>query len=528
MSWYNLPEVALIRVLNYLPVLDQIKSARLVCRYWKQIMDSSVRQDELILFLEIYPRPVYWYHDGTEPHLDNAILVNQLGFLENEFSLKYFRRLRRLMVVSRMGVSCKRLFEQVEASCKQLEHLQFSYLGCKFSFMNFKPLIYKTNLQLANLRTFYSQGGNIPLGLHFPQLSELYVYSHLNIKETDEKTRSYIKNLRTLLVRRLTYPPGFEFSNLEVFYFNLPNPSISLIDFPCLKEIHFFELVWGIRPEINDVLENLLEQKRRLKRDQLKIYFDGFELKNRTDFELLETYEEPTSWFECKLSLNESILRLIKETPSRLKFNLLFKGLMISDDQDDELIGLQEGDELVRSMFRSAQCINFESDLFTSLNSFRSKKKSLNLFKMSNRFRYVCSASVQIEPSQSILDQLPDVFPHLVEFFYDCPLVYVCIPNFQFIGRFKSLHQFYVHPQFLSIDELRFIFENCKFINRVEFQKSNAEIRLSRAFGRKVYQAEWHSTNGIRFASATFSVDELLDYFEASKWAKKNDLVGLR
>ena len=342
MSWCDLPEVALIRVLNYLPVLDQIKNARLVCRHWKQLTDSSVQRDELLLFLEIYPRPVYWYHDGREADLSNALLVNQLGFLENEFSLKCFRRLRKLMVVSRIGVVHKRLFKQVEVSCQQLEHLQFSYLGCKFP-LEFdvicRSFFYQTN-HLANLRTFYSEAG-LPRRLDFPQLTELYVYSHIKFKDNiGEKTRLSIKNLRTLFCRALTYPPGFEFSNLEIFYFNsfLRSPIIILSDFPRLKEIHHFEVVWeydfGSFPRIKDALENLLEQKRILKRDQLRIYLDGFELKNQTDFELFKTYLDPLSLFgsllKCQLNLNKTLLRLIKENPSRLKFNLLFKRLLMT------------------------------------------------------------------------------------------------------------------------------------------------------------------------------------------------------
>ena len=431
------------------------------------------------------------------------------------------------MVVNGMNCLYKRLFELVQASCHQLEHLQFSYLGRKSSWdviSWFKTN--KTNLQLANLRTFYSQGDDLPCGLHLPQLTELCVYSKLSIRATDDQTKLCIQRLRTLLVYQLSYPPGFEFSNLEVFYFNEPSFSISLRDFPRLKEIHYFELSWSISHWIYD-LKNLLEQKRILERNQLRFYFDGFELNARTDFELLDylDYKEGPnlSRFRCKLNLNEKILRLIKETPWRLKFNLLSKNLMISHGLYDELISLPEGDEHVRSMFKSAQYINFESDLKSSIECFIFKKEPVNLFKLSDRFRYVWSASVSTGLSQSLLDQLPDAFPHLVEFSYDRKFV-VCIPNFQFIGRFKSLHHFHVDPQLLSTDELRFIFENCKFINHVEFRKSNITIKLCRSFGCKSYQAEWNlGGSAIPFASATFSVEGLLNYFEASKWVEKND-----
>ena len=90
MAWYDLPEVALIRVLNHLPVRNQL-NARLVCRHWKQITDSSVQRDELILFLEIYPRSIYWYYDGREVDLGNAFLVNKPHSFRSKFYSRFFR-----------------------------------------------------------------------------------------------------------------------------------------------------------------------------------------------------------------------------------------------------------------------------------------------------------------------------------------------------------------------------------------------------------------------------------------------------
>ena len=89
MNWLNLPDVALIRVLNCLPVCDQL-NVRLVCKHWKLITDSFVRKDELVLFLEIYPRPVYWFHNGRKVDLANSFLISNLEAMENEFLLRYF------------------------------------------------------------------------------------------------------------------------------------------------------------------------------------------------------------------------------------------------------------------------------------------------------------------------------------------------------------------------------------------------------------------------------------------------------
>lgn len=119
------------------------------------------------------------------------------------------------------------------------------------------------------------------------------------------------------------------------------------------------------------------------------------------------------------------------------------------------------------------------------------------------------------------MDRLPDALPNLARFHYYPKFFEKHFLNFQFIGRFKSLHSFHVNRRLLSIDELRFILENCKFIDRAWFEKSNGGFRMSRLFGRKIYKAKWESTNGVPFASATFSIYELFDYFEASNGSRR-------
>src|SRR5699024_8375143 len=142
---------------------------------------------------------------------------------------------------------------------------------------------------------------------------------------------------------------------------------------------------------------------------------------------------------------------------------------------------------------------------------------------MSDRFRYVCVVSVNIELSQNHLDRLPDALPHLVDFFYHPQFFKDHIINFEFIAKFKSLQNFHVHHRLLSIDELRLILKNCKFIYGFCYAKSNGlEVEVHRAICAKVYNVQWRSRHLHRpFASATFSLDELLDYFEASKWVGK-------
>ena len=523
MCWSDLPELALIRVLDYLPVRDQL-NARLVCRHWRLTTDSSGRRDELALFYESHPMPVYWLHNGNEVDSGNSYLFIDLAVLKNEFFLHYFRRVRRLVIALEVNTSSEKFLEAIQTSFPQLEHLQFNMLGEKCQFSGLRKLVYETTLQLPNLRTFYSEAGDMPLALHCPRLSELFVYSQLTINEaTDEQTRLCIQSLRFLLVENLTYPRDFEFSNLQILYFNKPSPSILLSDFPRLKELHYFDaLSRAYRERLRDALIALLEQKRILKRDELRFYFDGYELEDSSDFGVLNGYLNPNDSFS-RLSLNEKVLRLIKEGSSRCKFNLLRKRLSMSDSLDDELVSLSKGDELVEAMLKSAYDLHFEQPL---------TRHSLNLFQLSDRFQYVTCVSVYVELSQALLDRLPDALPHLVFFYYAPKFFSNHFVNFEFVGQFKSLHKFLIPPTVLSIDELRSIVNNCKLLHWFSFIRPNGvrvrTVRRGLKSTDQAYEVTWYSSDYLEFARAEFGKEELLDYLEESRWLEKNDFLGKR
>ena len=520
MDWLDLPELALIRVLNCLPLHDQL-NARLVCRHWKRVTDSSARKDELVLFLEIYPRPVYWFHDGREVDLGNAFLISNLEALKNEFFLSYFCRVSRLMIAHRVNASSNQFVEQIQ-SFLQLEHLQFCSFGSRTHLSCFRNLVYETNLHLPNLRTFYSHAVDRPRKIHCPKLTELFIYSELTIDDrTDEQTKLCIQNLRLLLVWRLvSYPKGFEFSNLEVFYFNRPCHPILLSDFPRLKEIHYFH-TFGYFFELPNHLKNLLKQKRRLKRNQLRIYFDGFELEDKNGFKTLSHYLPPgQDSLLSGMNLNEHILRLVQESPSFCKFDLLSKRLLVNEAVYEELIDLPTDDLLVESMLKSTIEVTFEQPLST---------ESLNFFYLSDRLRNISCVRVSLEMSQTQLDLLPDALPHLVNFFYDPKFFGSHILNFQFVGRFKSLQFLTFYYRLISMDELRLVFEKCKFLYLISLARPNkAYIRIFRPIGEKVYKVNWRSSDRVDFAEAKFSMEELFDYLEASRWLEKHDFLGER
>ena len=523
MDWLDLPEVALIQVQNNLSIRDQL-NVRLVCRYWKLVNETLVRRDELVLFFGIPPRPIYWLHDGRDVNSANAFLVKYFECMKSQFFLRYFPQVRRLMIAHTAIIQTSQpLIELIQASFLQLEHLQFNALNLRFTYQESRKFVYETNFHLPNLRTFYSQTGDMPLGLHCPRLTELYVYSKLNITEqTDSQTKLCIQRLRLLLVQALTYPPDFEFSNLEFLYFNQPF-SFRLNNFPRLKELHYFHGVSEVRRGmLRDALVSFREQKRALKRNEIKFYFDGqlFEDERKIgDFEILGYLEVDHP--RCALDLTACSLRRIKDGSASFKFDLLSHDLLVTGSSDDELMGLPVNDRLIEQMFRSTISILFMT---------RISKQWLNLFQLSTRFSYVFYVDICYELKQDLLNTLPFVLPNLVHFGYLPEFFSDHFVNFEFVSRFKSLYLFLIHRRVISMAEVRLIFEKCKFLGNVDFYRPNdVKISIFRPIGDwSHYQVTWISTDSVEFARSRFSTQELLDYLEASKWVEKNAFLGQR
>ena len=446
--------------------------------------------------------------------------------MKSEFFLRYFRRVRHLMIAHTSNIRATRLFiELIQTSLLQLEHLQFNALNPRFIYQESRKMVYETNFHLPNLRTFYSQTGDMPLGLHCPKLTELFVYSELNITEqTDNPTKLCIKNLRLLLVQTLTYPPDFEFQNLEVLYFSSPF-SIDLNNFPRLKELHYFQGVSTVRRRmIRDVLVSFREQKRALKREEIKFYFDGqlFEENERKigDQEILDYLELNLNHIRCAMDLTERPLRHIKEGTASFKFDLLSHDLLVNESSDDELMGLPVDDELVESTFKSITSVIFVRPL---------SKKWLNLFDHSARLQHVFYVDVAIE-LQALLDPLPDALPNVVHFDYFPKFFSEHFVNFEFVSRFKWLYNFGIDRRLISLAEVKLIFEKCKFLGDFIFYRPNgAELSVFRPIGEwSHYQVTWRSTDSVEFARARFSAQEVLDYLEVSKWVEKNAFLGFQ
>lgn len=454
-----MPAVALAKVLGYLPLKDQL-SARRVCKYWQLVNDSYVPRRELILFIKILPRPIYWQHDQQAADLANGLMVNDL-FLENEFFWSYFRKIQWLMLVFGGHTSYKQPFERIQSSFTDLQHLQFTSIGNWIHFALLKPP--QTEFRLENLRTLYSYAPDMPLNLNCPNLNcpnltELFIVWDLTIDEsTNEQTKKCLQNLKLLRIYRLAYPPGFKFIKLEVLHVRkLP---ISLIDFPMLKELHLFTLH---NSRGNNVLfEELLQQKERLKREDLRIFYQGFDMEGRNYSDI-----SPYGY-----DFKAEDLRRAKERPSSCDFRLERKSLDLHDSTDDELTGLREG-ELPECLFKSI--INLE------INGLSKVRPAF--FEICDLFPYIQSIVFYTEVSQVLLDRLPDVLPFLALFLYRPAFIQDKQISFNFVTRFKYLNYFSSWSRIASTEKLRLTLENRGVLENVAFgevqENDNERIRL--------------------------------------------------
>ena len=497
MIWSQLPSLVLVQVLGYLPLSDQL-SARRVCRYWQLVNDSFVSRRELILFCKIHPRPVYWQHDQRAADLSNGLMVN-FQLLESEFFSVYFRKVQRLMLAFQTNTPNKPFIEQIQTSFTGLQHLQFTSIGNRNHFC--LPRALQSEFRLENLRTFYAQDADVPLNLNCPKLSELFVRCDLIIDETtNEQTKKCLRNLRLLRVYRLAYSAGFEFSQLEVLY--LENPPIFLLDFPLLKELHC--LTHGeLRDEV--LVEELLQQKERLKREHLRIYFRGFDLEEQT-FSYI---------FQGSFDFNAESLRLAKESRSSCNFSLEGRALDLSDSSDDELAGLKVG-ELPECLLRS----------ITGIQIRKLSKVSPAFFEISDRFPYIQSVTCDSRVGQTLLDRLPDVLPRLESFTYRSIFFLIEIISFKFVTRFKSLNFFSACNRLITTGELKLILQNCKLLGKVAifkyyFEGVCLDIEPMGKPERRIYKLDWRRVtlaSSVDFARTSFDQEELFNYLEASKW----------
>lgn len=456
----DLPELALIQVFKHLRLYDQL-NARLVCKKWKVLIeeiDLSSPRTELVLFVQVMERPLFWSYNHQPVNLNSSIGVDPSKIPNSSSSKRLFRSVKRLYIA---------LFEEspdfltdVISSFSNLEHLEIYnpiyrslQSACHFSFGESTKIDLKSQPKLRTLHLVCTYRlVNLPCSL-----TDLSVFDDFQWQENFRN----LKSLRWLKVRSFSVPPNCELPNLEVLFFSL-NLEFNLEAFEKLKEVHYccdYERQ-GISLNIRKILAALFERKVSLRRE-LDIYYDGIRCRSLEEIK------------------NTSKHQWIVNAIGKEEFELLLEGSDIGSDYVKKTFLFNETtfdeykDQLsANALEKLARAINFlvignglEAHRLESF-SFRDIHRQLD-GKVKPLLKYAQMAQLSALP-QELLDELPDLMPSLLVLYSINGYKFKCKTlNFTFLKKFKGLKQLHVERDWLSIDLLEVILNQCKFLDLI-------------------------------------------------------------
>lgn len=492
----ELPELALIKVFNYLPLYDQL-TFRKVCKLWKQIIEDNISNSrkELVLLHRMLPRPLVWSHNNQQVNLDNSIIVNVKFVLYDNFR-PLFKNIRRLFIVY-YGylIDMEEQLNDFIAHFTKLEHIQIQSLF--FCFDDLFTL--KIDFELPNLKTLYLGQTDKVISLNCPNLTKLALFDDF---EMCEKYAVFKNSLKFLKVKSFAYQPGYALPNLEVLYF-CSNLQIKVADFEKLVEIHFYyqkhELLTNQREAI---LNDLLEQKRELRRDRLDIYHDGIRCAIGSVREIIMQHNHPDEVLCHQNPISKNDLRLYLENQDHFKIENLIKTFDYTSAINEDINSLNEAltEQLARTI------VNLR--IIEPLND-----DQLHSLKLRNLLRYVRFIFVTKLP-QNQLDMLPDIVPSI--------LFFTCIRpeqfrnrNFLFLARFKSLKDLRMDEKLISLNEFDQLLTDCRFLISIKVLPPG--IQFWKMKGRKFRIQYLDSGKELTFLTK----DELLAYMKQNNLLKK-------
>ena len=224
----SLPELALIRIFNHLPLYDRL-AIRLVCKEWKQLIEEQLPYStkELVLFYLMEPRPLIWHHCDQPVNLDNAIIVN-CKFKSSECFRRLFCGIKRLYIAAhskditykgngRWGNIQEDFFDQVNCFVK-LEHFEL-YHSISVTGYSQRPEKDPFEINLKELKTFrYETDGRDRLTRRAsPKLEQLACFDDFFMNANFDCFRNSLKFLK---VRSFSCESNFELPNLEQLFFS--------------------------------------------------------------------------------------------------------------------------------------------------------------------------------------------------------------------------------------------------------------------------------------------------------------------
>ena len=483
----GLPELALIKIFDCLPLYDQLSSARLVCKKWKLLIEQdnlTNSRSELVLFLRMERRPLIWSHNQQPVDLMNSLISNSLINGSTRFG-------NRLTTVKRLYIAMWELNFDSNQICNavnqfsNVEHLEINNMYVLLCDRTFISEI-NVDFNLPKLQTLYLGNNDRLVNLNCPALTRLSVFDAFHWNETLSRT---LNQLRFLKVCSFSHEPGLGMANLEVLMI-ADDLQIDLDLFPKLREVHYYlksasrehsdvrANVSG-RPEQEAALLSLFERKVQLGRN-LKVYCDGLRCDTLQELATAKRNVKlysPVTICRTDYRFTEDFDLISKGSFDRIKLEDVKRSLnLFRPSQLKELNSLsaQTIEHTARALEHS-EVDTTDIDSFFERDSFRFDDPSF--LKLKAFFRYATVLRICGPWSQISLNKLPDLMPNTIllslQFGWDLNWT---TKNLSFLSRFPGLKKLVVEKYLLSLDLLRMLFINCRFLDRLIIMEEEFEL----------------------------------------------------
>lgn len=369
----DLPELALIRMFSCLPLYDQL-NVRLVCKKWKLLIenDNLTRPSagaELILFIRMESRPMFWSHSQRPFNLANSLPVTP-AIKTSKFFKDLFAGIKKLYIALAQTSFTENGINSIVGSFLGLEHLEIRNISLPES-------LFDVDFSLPNLRTIYLDADCRLMSLNCPRLTELSVDANFPLKVPSP----FEKNLKILKVKSFSHHPEHVLPNLEILCFS-GHLQIEILPYRKLKEVHFYyRRAVSTTPRETD-FESLFRDRTLLERT-FDVYYDGMPCKALSELETCKI------WAGCERDFLEKYFHCPKSGPDDLKLTHT-KGRFFWRDttlgENIDKLSFEQIEHLARSI--GYLCIFDRIKHLNNLFRYNENDHSFNL-KLNALFNYV-------------------------------------------------------------------------------------------------------------------------------------------
>ena len=519
----DLPDLVLLKVFSFLNIEERFQTLRLVCRSWKQLVEYQIKvQKSAIVYNRHRPFHRRWPDDRA---LSSAETMDQ-SFFQFCLANDHYKQIKKLYLYRISGTSLESagLMTTLTQCMLQLQVLSIdrSHLASYASAFEEKPFereeISLHGLAFPNLRTlsvkqtFYEK-----VRITAPLLEKLIVWD-FGVNEFLEEDNlmlvlSHPERLRYLQCDFITNEEIQKFTNLDALFVKYLKRDFNLSHCPKLRRLDLCLRIVLLRnrPDfVLDSIEGLLEQKKQLHRDHLKITNFGVRNESGNMFQSSLSATMHDDRFEFREDGLRHLLR--KENYSKIaEFQLPWIGHLYYPT-------------ILQRAKRLASCchmLNIQAVYVGSDESWKARTKPAPDPELLIKFlieiggvRYLKIGKYSF--SQEFYDQLSTV-PFITELI----IIENALPpsNFKFICCIKFLAAIYIYNFRASIDSFQ---ENVK---KTKIRDFRIEIRTVFWFDRK----ENHYVLGYRtkkkIDSSRWKKIEFDNMEEAFEYLKKTKMV---